>query len=396
MHQPLRHETDMGRLTGRLREVEAAAVDVVAPSTAVTFGSAGSVVHLDPDHPVLASDGTYSALPVEFSRTALRQQADRFSIPLKYVDLLADKQPDLLATNLNERSAATNQPTLYRMLRQDTPAGSPCWTVRATLSNGYQAIDNLDVLTAVIRGATSAGIDLGDCHVDCDWTDDRFRMRIAVPQISLLAPELLSDYRTPWGDSGTGFVSAGEIGNAQVGDVLWAGLEIGNSETGGGAASIAPRAFIVKCRNGMVRKADIVRSVHLGGRLEDGPVRWSAETRRRSLALVESRMADAVDSFCSVGYLQGIVAEMAAAKELQVENPVKAMEVAQSRLGFSEDEVEAALSCFIRSGDTSVFGLGQAFTAAAQTVPDGDRQTEMEETFWNIVGEPRLFVGASS
>lgn len=393
MHQSLRHEHDMGRLAGRLRDVADAAVDVVAPSTAVEFGPIRSTLTLDEDHPVLASDGTYTDLPVKFSRTALRQQADRFSIPLKYVDLLAEKQPDLLATNLNERSRATNQPTLYRMLRQDEDA-TPTWTVRAALSNGYQAIDNLDVLTAVIRGADRANIDLSDCHVEGDWTDDRFRLRIAVPQIALAAPELLGDYRSPWGQDG-GFVSAGEVGSAQVGDVIWAGLEIANSETGGGAASVAPRAFILRCRNGMVRKADIVRSVHLGGRLETGPIVWSAETKRKSIELVESRMADAVNQFCSVDYLHSVVAEMAVAKGVEVVSPVKAMEVAKVRLGFSDAEVDAALACFIRSGDSSVFGLGQAFTAAAQAAADGDRQTEMEESFWAIVEAPREFAGAS-
>jgi hypothetical protein len=267
--------------------------------------------------------------------------------------------------------------------------------VRAALSNGYQAIDNLDVLTAVIRGAGKANIDLGDCLVEGDWTGDRFRLRIAIPQIAVEAPALLGDYRSPWGTGG-GFVSAGEVGDHQVGDVIWAGLEVANSETGGGAASIAPRVFVLKCRNGMVSRADIVRSVHLGGRLESGPVAWSAETQRRALDLVESRMADAVNQFCSVGYLDSVVAQWSAAKGVEVENVVDAMEVAKVRLGFTDDEVDTALNCFLRSADRSVFGLSQAVTAAAQAADDGDRQTEMEQASWDIVAKPRDFAGVQS
>jgi len=387
MHQSLRHEHDMGTITGRLRDVAAAAVDVVAPSTAIDH-AAGTMTLTEP---IFTEDGAYTEVPIEFTRTALRQQADRFDIPLKYVDFLAAHQPGLLITNLNERSRATNKPTLYRMLRQDPGDGGSVCKVRATLSNGYQAIDNLDVLTAAVRGAARANIDIGGCHVEGDWTDDRFRLCIAIPQIAVAAPELLGDYRSPWSD--TGYMPPGLVGDHQVGDVIWAGLEISNSETGGGAASVAPRAFILRCRNGMVRKADMIRSVHLGGRLDEGLVVWSQDTKRKSLELVESRMADAVNQFCSEDYLRGLITEMGKAKGVEVANVTKAMEVAQVKLGFTDEEVDAALNCFVKSGDVSVFGLGQSFTAAAQTVSDGDRQTEIEQSFWDVIARPHEFAG---
>lgn len=384
MYESLRH-VDSGTITGRLTEVAEAALDVVAMSSDVDFQP--TVSQLSMIEPVVAHDGVYDTLPLTFTRTALRQQAERFNIPIKYVDLLHEQQPDLLATNFNERSNLLNQTTLYRMLRD-----GDVWRVRATLSNGYQAIDNLDVLTAVIRGASRAGVDIGDCQVEGDWTDDRFRLRIAVPSIAIHAPDLLGDYRSPFQSRGS------DSQGRQVGDVIWAGLEISNSETGGGAAAVAPRAVVLACLNGMTRKTDAVRSVHLGGRLEAGPVQWSQETRRKAVELVEAKMADAVTRFCSEEYLTSLADEMRQAKGLEVANPVKAMEVVQARLGFTDDEIESALAMFTRSGDTSVLGLGQAVTAAAQVVADSDRQSEMEEAFWDIVGTPTVYaqVGAAS
>lgn len=390
-YEPLRH-VDAGQISGRLNEVAEAAVDVVAPSTAIKHEARGGELTLS--EPMVAHDGLYDVLPVTFTRTALRQQAERFDVPLKYVDVLDAQQPELLAHNFNERSAYLNQATLYRMLRD-----GDVWRIRATLSNGYQAIDNLDVLAAVVRGAQRSGIDIGDCHVEGDWTDDRFRLRIAVPQISIHAPDLLRDYRSPFDPSrnrGSGYdhISQSEVGDYRVGDAIWAGLEVSNSETGGGAASIAPRIMVLACRNGMVRKVDAVRSIHLGGKLEVGPVQWSAETRRKAVELVEAKMADAVNRFCSTDYLDTAADDMRTAKGLDVENPVKAIEVAQQRLGFTDGEVESALAMFVRSGDTSVLGLGQAFTAAAQTLDDGDRQSEIEQAFWSIVAEPRIYAEA--
>jgi hypothetical protein len=51
---------------------------------------------------------------------------------------------------------------------------------------------------------------------------------------------------------------------------------------------------------------------------------------------------------------------------------------------------------FVKSGDSSVLGLAQAFTAAAQGVEDGDRQSEMEQSFFAFVGSPALFTGATA
>ena len=53
--------------------------------------------------------------------------------------------------------------------------------------------------------------------------------------------------------------------------MLWAGIEIANSETGQGAFSIAPRVVIAVCRNGLTKAVDF-RRAHLGVQLEQGSI----------------------------------------------------------------------------------------------------------------------------
>ena len=401
----LRHETDRQSIRGRLTEVRDSAIDFVAPPTALRFGE--TVRFFDPAG--ITEEGVGRDVDIDLTRNAFRQVAERLDVPLKYADLLDEQQPELLRTNLNDRAGhKESTPGLFRFLRKvDGP-----WLLRAVLSDTYKRVDNYDVFTAVATGLSEASVPLGDCEVEVDWTDDRFRMRIMVPQIEVAAPELLGGYRAPrvadhhagildrWARTDPGFGGWGNGTTRQgnrVGDVIWAGLEVSNSETGNGSTSIAPRATILACLNGMTRKADLVRSIHLGARLDQGVIAWSQDTMRKQLELVKAQVRDAASQFCSTEYLQKVVDELRAAKGVEITGSIPAtFELVQTRLGFSEAETEAAMDAFTRSGDMTVFGLGQAFTAAAQTVPDGDRQSEMETIFWDLVNEPAVYANVAA
>jgi hypothetical protein len=394
-HTHLRHETDRQSIRGRLNEVRDSAVDYVASPTSLIFDETNRF--FDPTG--LTEEGVGREAAVTLTRNAFRQTCERLDVPLKYADLLDEQQTDLLRLNLNDRASHKRAtPALFRFLRM--PDGT--LLLRAVLSDTYKRVDNYDVFTAVASGLSEASVPLGDCEVEVDWTDDRFRMRIMVPQIEVAAPELLGGYRAPrvaghhrdildrWAAS-PGSDGTTRQGN-RVGDVIWAGLEVANSETGNGSTSIAPRATVLACLNGMTRKADLVRSIHLGARLDQGVIAWSQDTMRKQLELVKAQVRDAASQFCSVEYLQKVVDELRAAKGIEITGSIPAtFELAQTRLGFSEAETEAAMDAFMRSGDSTVFGLAQAFTAAAQTVPDGDRQTWMEECFWDIVADAPRF-----
>ena len=176
--------------------------------------------------------------------------------------------------------------------------------------------------------------------------------------------------------------------------MLWAGIEITNSETGQGAFSIAPRAVVAVCRNGLTQAVDF-RRAHLGAVLEEGTIDWSQETQRHALGLITSQVRDAVATYISPGYLEETAAEMRAAKAVAVESAREAVEVVHERFGLTEAERDAVFELFAAGGDRTVLGLGQAVTAAAQLAEDGDRQSEMESRFWSIVGAPAQFAGSS-
>jgi len=383
---PLRRERDATRFVGRLGAAANASVDVALPQNALTLDPTATLSRVE--GPILLDDGVADRIEAQMTRTAWRQIASRLAIPLPYLDRIAEGFPDLTVNTVGTLASASTDTTLFRYFRVGDE-----WTLRAMLSSKYQAIDNFDVLRAVSAGMLDAGAGLEDAEVDVDLTDDRFRMRIAVPQVSLAIPDLLAGYRWPFSNRPDRPIHApAEPG--EVPPVLWAGFEVTNSETGHGAFSLADRAVVRICRNGLTRPVEF-RRAHLGVALDQGVVDWSQQTRQRVLDLVASQVADAVRTFVSVDHLEQIVSPMRAAKQVDVDSPALAVEAVQRRCQITDAETQAVLDAFMRGGDSTVLGVGQAVTAAAQEVDSGDRQAELEAMFWTIVEAPREFVGAS-
>lgn len=388
----LRAEADLSRISGRLADIASSRFDVVAPQRALHC-KYHDRFYVDLGTPQLTEAGvTAQVIEGRYTRTAWRQVAERLGIPLGYLDRLVGMEntigPMLACTSINDLAMADERNALYRFV--ETSDGH--W-LRAVLSDKYRAIDNDVALAAIVGGLGDNGLALGDCEVTGDVTADRLRLRIAVPGVAIAVPELLGNYRMPYSlRPGAGMHDRPDRGETPP--VLWSGIEITNSETGQGAFSIAPRAVVRVCRNGLTRAVDF-RRAHIGAVLEEGTIDWSQETQRRALELITSQVRDAVATYISYGYLQETAAEMRRAKDTAVENTPAAVAVVQERFGLTEAERDAVFELFAAGGDRSVLGLGQAVTAAAQLAEDGDRQSEVESTFWSIVGAPTQFVGAS-
>ena len=391
LHQGLRAESDLSRIAGRLSDVATSRFDVVAPQRALSCKGNPHELHIDLGEPQITDQGvTDPVINARYTRTAWRQVAERLSIPLQYLDRIAAIDhpvgPMLACTTINDLASIDPRRALYRFV--DTDEG---YVLRAVLSDRYRAIDNDDALQAIMGGLMDNDLSLADCEVTGDVTADRLRLRITVPAVSLAVPNLLGDYRMPYtlrpGNPMHARPDAGETP-----PVLWAGIEITNSETGNGAFAIAPRAVIQVCRNGLTRAVDF-RRAHLGAVLEEGTIDWSAETQRNALALITSQVRDAVATYISPSYLEATATEMRRAKDVAVENTAPAVEAVTLRFGLSEGERNNVFELFAAGGDRTVLGLANAVTAAAQLADDGDRQSEMEQSFWDIVGAPAQFVG---
>jgi hypothetical protein len=364
-------------LVAILRDQHARKVDVVAPATAIR--SRGGVLHVTGADPIITDDGVTAADGV-YRPTAVCDEgiAEKLRVPLSYVRRLRADRPDLFDANVNgwlhgrrtrradgtveETAPADGRSFLLRAFRGDDGGEG---IARALLSDRYRIVDNLDVLMAALDGVRHADADVD--IVGADLTDRRMHVRIAAPAVRELAPDLLGGYRSPF---------SGATGADNP--VIFAGLVLSNSETGGGAFTLTPRLTIEVCNNGMTITKDALRSVHVGGRLEEGVVRWSDETQQKTLDLVRSQTADAVKTFLDVDYVRSVVATMREKAGVPVADPAATVQHVAKSLKFTEEAADAILDHFIRGGQVTAGGVMQAVTSYAQTVDDADVAADVE------------------
>lgn len=300
--------------------------------------------------------------------------------------------PSLLDANVNGwLQSLGNKRFLVRAFRTDNP--DEVGIARALLSNRFAPIDGLDVVLAALKGVSDAGLDPTKLRIDGDITERNLRVRITAPEVTALAPVLLGNYRNPFARSGHGQAGLRDEGYGFAPDadgnmlpIVEAGLVIGDSETGGGAFTLAPRFVCRICGNGAtVTSHALPRQVHLGGTLDDGLISWSEDTHRKTLDLVVARTRDAVQSFLSTDFLNKIVAEVEETAGTPVDNAVATIERVSAKHLFSDAEQASILDLFIKSGDLTAGGVMQAVTAAAQTLDNPDRAAEFEDLALDVL-----------
>lgn len=383
---------NLRELAEALKDQQTRAVDVVVPAPQMSMQDGALVVtgatSMD-ENGVESHDGLYKLTSV-----GMEGVASITDIPIKYVRRLATVQPLLLDVNVNgwlHHESMAEKTHLYRLLKN--PAGNPTsdgfdGVVRAVLSDRYRTIDNFDILMATLSGMQAGGIERP--IVQADLTERRMVLRVTAPGIALLAPELLKDYRSPWGGAPAlpGWTpdqvrraanaegSAFEPGKEPI---VFAGFEVTNSETGGGAFRITPRLEVMVCRNGLTIRADMSREIHLGGKLDSGLVEWSEGTRQANIQLVMAQTSDVVRSFLSADYVGAKVKDLEAEAGVEVA-PSKAPEVLTTvgkKLRWTQDQQDSILDFFMEGGQFNAGGVMQAVTAFAQTLP-GDDAYEIE------------------
>jgi hypothetical protein len=361
----------------------------------------GAEAHIDEDG-VTPVNGTYR--PTEVFDEGL---ATKLGIPQQYVRTMRAARPDILDANVNGwlhgRSLRLAQPDpetglsvrelyapderafLLRLFRGDE---GETGVARALLSDRYGlSMDNLDVLTAVMKGFEESG------HRPLvrvsDLSERRMRVRFEFPDRNTLAPGLLNGYRSPF-DGERGISRAGmfdqlrqqygahHIFSEKDAPVAFLGIDFGNSETGGGAFWLNPLIEMVRCTNGWVERKEGIRKVHLGAKLAEGQVKPSLTTIRRAGELVASQTTDAVNSWLADGYLEGLVANRTQQAEVVLTSATETVPAVCQSLGFTPDEQKGILDLFILSGQPTAGGLANAVSAYAQTVNDVDRAYEIE------------------
>jgi len=276
---------------------------------------------------------------------------------------------------------------MVRGFRTDDP--DAIGIARALLSNQYGAMDHYDMLLGVLDGVKQAGLDTKQLQVIGNQSERNMRVQITAPQISALAPVLLGNYRSPFGGGiervrdlaareGMGYEPGTE-------PVIYAGIVASNSETGGGAWNLMPRLEVQICRNGLTVKADMLREVHIGRRLDDGVVKWSADTQKKNLELIVAQARDAVTSFLNEDYLAHVIEQIEDKATAKVKDANDTIERVATKHQFTEGEAASILECFLTSGDRTAGGVMQAVTATAQTIEDPDRAADLEDVALDVL-----------
>lgn len=380
-------------LVSLLRDHHARRVDVVAPARSIR--ARGGNLHIIGTEPQLGPDGVTMAdgiyQPTRICDDGISQ---KLGIPRAYLGRMRTENPDLFDTNVNswlEHEKYSDKKYLVRCLRGDDDVFG---VARAFLSDVYKTIDNLDVLMATLDGVRDAGVEV-DIR-GCDLSDTRMYVRIFAPQVGALAPTLLAGYNNPFRGGGEfrfGHTSQGwDVARATAvalaegmgyepgtEPVLFAGFRIENSELGIGAFRITPELVVQICKNGLTIKAEALKSQHLGAKLDEGVVRWSADTTDKALALVTAQTRDAVKLFLSPEYVGAKIRELERAADVEVDDPVETVEFVAKKLKYGEKQQADILRHFVKGSQLTAGGIMQAVSSVAQTVQDADLAAQMEE-----------------
>lgn len=387
---------DLGDLAELLRSQHARKIDVVAPATAIRSVNGiltvtGSEAIITEDG-VTQGDGTY--VPTAVCDEGL---ADKLGVPVGYLKRLRETRPDLYDYNVNgwlhganarghwgsheagdpaefqfieDAPAVPADPRsfLVRAFRGDDGPG----IARAFLSDRYSMVDNLDVLMAALDGVREAGVQVN--IAGGDLTDRRMVVRVTCPDVTALAPGLLRGYRSPF---------TGQTGEDNP--VIWAGFQISNSETGGGAFTITPRLEVQVCKNGMTITKEALSKVHLGGRLDAGVVTWGNDTQEAAVTLVKKQTRDAVQTFLSPDYLTGVIGRLEEKAGETVDNHDTVRTLVKG-LRYTDEQADGILAHFTQGGQMTRGGVVNAITSYAQTVEDGDAAYDLEARAVSLLG----------
>jgi hypothetical protein len=379
--------------------------DIVVPASKVRAEHGDLIVEgAEPEVEITEEGVTVISVDGRYTPTAICDEgiAAKLGVPTGYLRRTRNEFASLYDANVNGWLHGYGDPDHdedYRdgddrsfLLRTFRGRDGEQGVARAFLSDSFKAIDNLDVLVAGLEGIRRSGTEIE--IRGCDLTDRRMYIDVYAPAVAAMAPVLLGGYRNPFEDPeveaarrGGGSdleywrgVAAREGMGYEPGTepVVFAGFRISNSEVGGGAFSIVPKLMVKVCRNGLVLNQDAIKNVHLGAKLEEGLVQWSAETQRKALDLITSKAADAVATFLDAEYLQKALARIEERAGKPVTEPEKQVKAVTKVLGFSEVEAAGVLGHFIRGGQMTAGGVVNAITSYSQTIADADRADTLD------------------
>lgn len=302
------------------------------------------------------------------------QIADKLEIPRQYYKKMMTQEPELLEKNVN-MWLSKKEKTKYLLRTFNYGQEDTKNVLRALLSDRYNMIDNYDVLVCALEAIKNTGVEIE--IVKAEVTETKMYLHVVAPSIHTEATGLLDEYLQ-------------NKNTAVVGRGIISGLVISNSEVGAGTFEISARAQILQCKNGMHDRNAKFRKVHLGGRLDEGTIEWSQQTKNKNYELIMSQVTDSVKVYLSEEYLGQLTDKLWKAKGVEVQHPTGMIERVANELMIPETYRANILSHYMKDGDHSGLGVINAITRTTQHM-DADSQWQIESGAFDLINKLKGF-----
>lgn len=293
------------------------------------------------------------------TKLAHSQLASKLAIPQAYYDRMLNTHPELLDESVNVWLSDKQENYFVRTFESSKKGMSNVF--RALLSDNYKVMDNYDVLNAFFEAIYASQVKVE--IVTASTTDQRLYIKVVAKNIQMKADNLLKTYRNPL--TGTHSPTA------------MIGIEMTNSEVGKGAFQLMPFLQFDCCMNRLKIMDNRLRKIHLGAQMEGGE-EWSNRTDELNSQLIVSQVRDSVEKFMSMGFLERSILSFDKAAGHQLKHPLDAVNNVVKLGGYSDERRDAVLDYFVKGGDSSAFGIIQALTFEAHTLPTEDEVYDAE------------------
>lgn len=350
-------DMDLVDLYQKLASQETEKLDMVARPEFLTSENAHLIVNMP-------GGTTLDLTPTNY---AYGQVLDKMGIPRKYGRLLADGHPELFDSNVNywlrnEREKEKgNREFMLRSFTGDKRKG----TLRAMLGSSYFDIGNVAIMDTLLQlfadiSAKSAFTLVPDIQT---LTDRSIYVRFVAPELEQTS-HVLDHFRHSDGNQDARFFS---------------GVIFRNSEVGAGAFEMAPTLITGACINRLVFKDHSFMRAHLGSKMTTGIIKFSAETQRKELELIQAQVKDLFKVWMSPEFLGQTVSqvEQLASRKLEHSSAV-VVRIANDVFGLSQERTMQAIEYLNRCGHhDNAFGVVQAFTDVSKGL-NGDERYALE------------------
>lgn len=273
---------------------------------------------------------------------AHKQIATRLQIPWGYYERMRQSEGRLLDYNINHWLYNNPEQRMLRVLDGN---------LRAFVSSRYRRLDNLELLDhtlPVIAKMKGAQI------MSCDVTETHMYLKV---------------------------VNKSMKSQIDVGDIVYAGFVVSNSEVSCGSCKLENLIWRKVCSNGLISPDFSHKKYHIGKQTEatDSAYElYSDETLAADDKAYFMKVQDLVSVAVDEAKFNLVVDKMKHAKSSIYADPIKTVEIMADRYVLNKTERASVLRHFLMDRDYSHYGLVNSLTAAAQENPDYNRSTDME------------------